>query len=696
MNIVTDKFSRLSLGVKIVLVVSVVLAIFLSFLAYFASDKTSQALRKKYEDDLRSQNNLIKEMTKVYNLALVKNTDQLTHIFTSYFKGKFKLVPGKFVKISNVQTPLLECNGKVLNLDNSQVDKFTNTTGAVATIFARKNDDFVRITTSLKNKNGKRVIGTFLGKSHPAYKLLMNGESYVGKVELFGKSYLTRYNPITSNGKVVGIFFVGLDFTDGMKTLKNNIRNIKIGKSGYIFVVDTRKGKTLGDLVVHPTLEGESVLGLKDVNGREFIKDMIKQKDGIINYAFVNNTAGETKARERIMTYSTFGDWNWMICSGIYTSEFLHASNSIRNFLMISSIVILAVVILIIMLFTGKYVTAPMKMAVEFSHKVAQGDLSTELGIDQKDEIGELITTLDKTVSKLNITMIDIRNAASNVATGSQQLSNTSQELSQGATEQASSAEEASSSMEEMVANIRQSADNSLQTEQIAVKSADDALEGGTAVAQAVEAMKDIAGKISIVEEIARQTNLLALNAAIEAARAGEHGKGFAVVASEVRKLAERSQKAAGEISNLSTSSVGISEKAGELLKIIVPNIQKTSELVQEISASNNEQNTGAQQISLAIQQLDNVIQTNAAASEELASASEEMTSQAEHLLDIISFFKLNDSSSGVTKTSVSTSLNSSQSTQSSNKKNKINSPGNGKLINGVNNPNQEKLYARF
>jgi len=217
--------------------------------------------------------------------------------------------------------------------------------------------------------------------------------------------------------------------------------------------------------------------------------------------------------------------------------------------------------------------------------------------------------------------------------------------MSQGTTEQAASAEEASASIEEMHATIRQNADNATATETIARKSANDALESGKAVSEAVKAMKDIAGKISVIEEIARQTNLLALNAAIEAARAGEHGKGFAVVAAEVRKLAERSQVAAGEIGKLSGSSVDVAENAGAMLGRLVPDIQKTSELVQEISASSKEQASGADQINSSIQLLNKVIQQNAGMAEEMASTAQELSSQADQLLEAVGFFTVGDSS---------------------------------------------------
>jgi methyl-accepting chemotaxis protein len=292
-------------------------------------------------------------------------------------------------------------------------------------------------------------------------------------------------------------------------------------------------------------------------------------------------------------------------------------------------------------LLIARAITRPINEAVSVANALSQGDLTISVVSNSKDETGQMMSAISTMVDKLKHVVSDCMGAADNVASGSQELSATAQQLSQGATEQAASAEEISSSMEEMTSSIKQNSDNSSQTEKIAIKSAADAKEGGKAVTETVAAMKEIATKISIIEEIARQTNLLALNAAIEAARAGEHGKGFAVVASEVRKLAERSQAAAGEISTLSTRSVQVAEDAGQMLNKMVPDIQKTSELVQEISASSKEQDTGAEQISKAIQQLDSVIQQNASASEEMASTSEELSSQAEQLKDTISFFRI-------------------------------------------------------
>lgn len=299
--------------------------------------------------------------------------------------------------------------------------------------------------------------------------------------------------------------------------------------------------------------------------------------------------------------------------------------------------------------FVTRSITRPLFAALQASNRLAAGDLTLHIESKGSDETGQLLSSMKNMVEKLKGVIADVKGAANSVAAGSQELSSSAEQTSQGASEQAAAAEEASSSMEQMSSNVKQNADNALETEAIARKAAVNAEEGGEAVARTVAAMKEIAGKISIIEEIARQTNLLALNAAIEAARAGEHGKGFAVVASEVRKLAERSQAAAAEISDLSETSVVVADTAGEMLKKMVPDIRKTADLVQEISSACREQDSGVAQINKAIQQLDQVIQQNASISEEMASTSEELANQAEQLHAAISFFTIGEEAVGGT-----------------------------------------------
>ncbi|OGW34298.1 MAG: hypothetical protein A2010_00215 [Nitrospirae bacterium GWD2_57_9] len=302
-----------------------------------------------------------------------------------------------------------------------------------------------------------------------------------------------------------------------------------------------------------------------------------------------------------------------------------------------------ALFVLLLTVLARSVIQRPLIASVSALEKISNGDLTIEVEAEGRDEVGRMQTAMKKMVQRLRGVVAEVNHAVVDVSRGSEHLSKGAGEMAQGTSEQAASAGQASASVEEMSATIKQNADNALSTEKIAIKSYRDAEESGKAVSEAVAAMKDIAGKISIIEEIARQTNLLALNAAIEAARAGEHGKGFAVVAAEVRKLAERSQSAAGEISTLSSATMDVAERAGQMLELLVPDIKKTAELVQEITAASREQATGADQINDSIQQLNQVVQRNASATEEIADTSRQLSARAEQLQGTIAFFKVDE-----------------------------------------------------
>lgn len=344
------------------------------------------------------------------------------------------------------------------------------------------------------------------------------------------------------------------------------------------------------------------------------LKEFLLSIDALVEYY---NKALQEDAREAKTTYET----------------------SVEIMLGLGLMAILLTIIAAIMV--TRSIVIPLSHAVEITKRVAKGDLTVEVKIKSKDEVGMMLFALENTVNNLGMTISQVRSSATALTGASSQVNSTAQSLNQGTTEQAASVEETSASIEQMTASIIQNTENAKVTNDLAMQASAHALESGDAVRETVIAMKEIAKKISIIDDIAYQTNLLALNAAIEAARAGEHGKGFAVVASEVRKLAERSQIAAEEISEKATSSVVVAERAGALLDEMVPTIQKTSSLVQEIAAASEEQSASVNQVTNAMEELNNITQGNAGASEELAATAEEMNSQAESLNDLMAFFTL-------------------------------------------------------
>ncbi|MEP7128417.1 MAG: methyl-accepting chemotaxis protein [Chitinophagales bacterium] len=420
-----------------------------------------------------------------------------------------------------------------------------------------------------------------------------------------------------------------IDFKEGKRNVKKGKTAIENNWKNYLASdIDPEEQKVAGEIQELMKNSEESMASLESILEQEdsealakyTINDLYPQIDPIIR-----------KIDELIDVQLLVADREYNKGEQIYQDAKFHCY----------SLIILGVLLaLAISIFIVRGIHKAIKNASSVVSKLSEGDLTVNIESTAKDEIGYLLADLKKMLAKFKNVISYVNSASDNIVAASQELSSSSQQMSEGATEQAAATEEVSSSMEEMVANVQHNTENAQQTEKIAIKASEDALESSAAVNQAGTSMKSIANKITIISDIARQTNILALNAAVEAARAGEQGKGFAVVAAEVRKLAEKSQLAAIEINELSQSSLGIAEKSGKLLEQMVPNIQHTAKLVEEISALSLEQNLGAGQINNALQQLNQVTQQNAATSEEMAASAEELSTQADQLKEIISFFK--------------------------------------------------------
>jgi methyl-accepting chemotaxis protein len=525
-----------------------------------------------------------------------------------------KLLAGTYVVNGNYELP----------------DKIQELFGGTATVFM--ND--TRVSTNVLKPDGGRAVGTKLtGAAFDA--VFKRGEPYRGQADILGVPYFTAYDPIkNTKGETIGVLYVGIKKSEFFAAFNRLIIGTCIlaailvaALNVLVYLFVRRLIRPLNDAVVVANQVSAGNLAVEIDGGRRdetgqllsALKTMVQKLQAISN-----EINGLTEAARE-------GDLAARADASRHDGDFGKIVDGING--------------------TLDALIGPLQMSAAYMDQISKGVLPGKISAEYQGDFNGMKNSLNAMIENLTAFVSDIRNAADNVASGSQQLASGSEQVSQGTTEQAASAEEASSSIEQMNATIRQNADNAQQTEKIALQSAADATESGKAVSETVAAMKVIANKISIIEEIARQTNLLALNAAIEAARAGEHGKGFAVVASEVRKLAERSQTAAAEISRLSGSSVEVAEKAGQMLGRLVPDIRKTAELVQEISAASKEQSAGAGQINSSIQQLNQVVQQNAGAAEEISSTAEELSSQALQLREAIAFFKVDGGRAGAQKT---------------------------------------------
>jgi methyl-accepting chemotaxis protein len=611
--------NNMKIGLRLNIILSLIMVITMSLLGVYTINIGKSTSTKDADKQMTEQVADLSKMIEIQNNERQIQIDAALEMTVATIQN----LGG--IEFNNEKLYLNESD---LSLNHDFVDELSRITkGTSISLFEKTTEGFKRISTSIINKNGVRSTGSVVLNSSNVAQAISSNQRFSGRAIVIDEWFLTAYTPIIVSNKVVGMIGVGLVEKD-LTELKDIFNGKQYFKTGYPYLADAN-----GLVIIHPTLEGQ------DLSKKEIFKLLTSNKSGEISK---NSYLWEGDQK---YVYSKYIDTiDSFVAIGVTQEEFFEAVNKTRTAIIIAVFIGVLFFILINSLIS-RNITKALNMGVKFAEKIAAGDLRTNIDIDQKDEIGLLAGSLNTMVIKLREIVTSIISGASNVASASLQVGSATQQLSQGATEQASSTEEISSSMEEMASNIQQNTDNSQQTEKIAISASEGISKVANAAEESLISIRQISEKITIINDIAFQTNILALNAAVEAARAGEHGKGFAVVAAEVRKLAERSKIAADEINNLSKHSLQTTEGAGVLVAEILPEIQKTANLVQDISAASLEQNAGAEQINEAIQQLSQVTQQNAAASEEMATSSEELASQADQLNEIVGFFKIDDGS---------------------------------------------------
>jgi methyl-accepting chemotaxis protein-2 (aspartate sensor receptor) len=546
--------------------------------------------------------------------------------------------------------------GPKLNGNFTQVDKFAAVNGGVATVFAAKGDDFERITTSLKNEKGERAMGTMLGKTHPAYAAIMAGKPYTGRALLFGRAYMTYYEPIKSDaGKVIGILFVGFDLDAFETAMDRMAASAKFFEHGGTYIVAMSGDPAKAQLAAHPSAKGKLLSSVAP----GFEKTLAEQKESAVVLDDVPDVLGNGLSDNFAVARKSDKTGYWVVAQ-VSRNEAQAASRSTLWFFWGALALTAAGLGFGLMWMMRRWVAQPLASLQKAVGAIADGDLTQAVSSSRNDEIGALIQDTEGMRQRLASTIGTVRNSVDSIGTASTEIATGNLDLSQRTEQTASNLQNAASSMSELTGTVRQTADSARTANQLVQSAVSAATRGGEVVGQVVTTMDDInaASKkisdiIGTIDGIAFQTNILALNAAVEAARAGEQGRGFAVVAGEVRSLAGRSAEAAKEIKALIGNSVErvengarLVQTAGTTMDEIVTSVKRVQDIIGEISSAATEQSEGINSVNTSVVQLDQMTQQNAALVEESAAAAESLKEQAQRLVEAVAVFRVSSSES--------------------------------------------------
>jgi methyl-accepting chemotaxis protein-2 (aspartate sensor receptor) len=630
----------LGAAVGMLLVAALVLAVFYVLASSQQQRSAAQYANAKAEAIARSLD--------IFDQTMRLTAENAFGVFRRQFAASFVLDEAAQGALSSGGTPIDAAR-------IAEVDAFARDfPGANATVFVAQGEDFRRVTTSVKKENGDRAVGTLLDRKSGAYPVLREGRRFVGRVMLFGRPFMTVYEPVRdAAGRVVAVLYIGLDIAQQQASFGEAVKKTQIFDTGGLYIVNPTGGAAAATLVFHPAAAGKKLAELLPGDEPAAWLERISAKEALwIDDARAVLAPADRRARHASVARSEAT--GWLVVAEVPTAEVLAALY--RQMAWLGSCIALAAVLLgaALIVFIRRTVR-PLGLLSVHVQALGRGDLSRQLDSDRRDEMGVITRAVEAMRQGLAGVVGGVRQGTDAIATASGQISAGNQNLSARTEEQASALEQTAASMEELTSTVKQNADNARQANQLALSASEVAVKGGDVVSQVVDTMasinassKKIVDIIGVIDGIAFQTNILALNAAVEAARAGEQGRGFAVVASEVRNLAQRSAAAAKEIKGLIDDSVGkvdagsaLVGEAGKTMEEIVGSIRRVSDIVGEITAASHEQTQGIEQINQAITQMDQVTQQNAALVEEAAAAAQSMQEQAGSLVQAVSVFKL-------------------------------------------------------
>ena len=637
-------FSRIGLGTKLSLLTGTSVAVLFLIFTFLLSNKASQQLETLAVEDLHNQSTGVQDMVEMFNSSLSEEVESYTRLFSSFLPQPVTIDQAQRREINGISVPLLKGGESDLHENNAIVDDFLTRTGAIATLFVRSGDDFVRVATSLRKENGDRAIGTKLDKASPAFAPALKGETYRGLALLFGKRYITQYQPVKdNNGNTIAILFVGVDITHSWEIMRNKILGRQLGDSGRFYVLDRNNGKNYGNYLFHPSEEGKRPQwDERDLN------TVLQQTTGTLEQQ-------RPDGHRQMLSWITVPGWNWTVVGEVDKAALLNDVNTLRNQFLIAGLVLSLLFAALFVVIVRRWLTRPLRDAIGLASRYASGDLRASLEVKRQDEVGQLIDAINGIGNGLHTIVLQVRESASDIHHGTNALAADSSEISEQINKQASSVEETSASMEQLAATLQQNAANMEEMQSLVNETAREVQKGGITVEEAVATMdairtasQRIADITHVIESIAFQTNILALNAAVEAARAGEHGKGFAVVAQEVRALAARSANAVKEIDELTSDTLKkvheghtLSNNTRQAMGSITAHMNHINQLVNEINNASHEQSAGINQVNIAMTHIGEATHINAGRVSRSEQTAGTLREKGAHLTEVVRLFSL-------------------------------------------------------